>query len=365
MGSRGIVCGVWEEVKDGHGVVGMVPATGATGGNIKKWCFQLATLYTLNSSESGASPLRSPSVSMAESGKHAASPGTESIKIRLHLLLVAAAKWEDYGNCSLQIRRPPPGWRQALRANHGLEKRVTVTKVPKKESDSPKVVLDAVLGSGCFTAMGSRGIVCGVWEEVKDGHGVVGMVPATGATGGNIKKWCFQLATLYTLNSSESGASPLRSPSVSMAESGKHAASPGTESIKIRLHLLLVAAAKWEDYGNCSLQIRRPPPGWRQALRANHGLEKRVTVTKVPKKESDSPKVVLDAVLGSGCFTAMGSRGIVCGVWEEVKDGHGVVGMVPATGATGGNIKKWCFQLATAGEAGWVLRLLHQEVLRA
>ncbi|KAM4061252.1 hypothetical protein HRG_013008 [Hirsutella rhossiliensis] len=171
--------------------------------------------------------------------------------------------------------------------------------------------------------------------------------------------------SMYTLNSSSSGASPLRSPSVSMAESGRHSASPSTENIKIRLHLLLVAAAKWEDYGNCSLQIRRPPPGWRQALRANHGLEKRVTVTTVPKKESEAPKVVLDAVLGSGCFSGMGSRGIVCGVWEEVKDGDGVVGMVPATGATGGNIKKWCFQLATAGEAGWVLRLLHQEVLRA
>lgn len=171
--------------------------------------------------------------------------------------------------------------------------------------------------------------------------------------------------SLYTLQSSSSGASPLRSPSVSMAESGRHSASPSTENIKIRLHLLLPTAAKWEDYGNCSLQIRRPPPGWRQALRANHGLEKRVTVTTMPKKELDAPTVVLDAVLGSGCFSGMGSRGIVCGVWEEVKDGDGVVGMVPATGATGGNIKKWCFQLATAGDAGWVLRLLHQEVLRA
>jgi hypothetical protein len=58
----------------------------------------------------------------------------------------------------------------------------------------------------------------------------------------------------------------------------------------------------------------------------------------------------------------MGSRGIVCGVWEEVRDGQGVVGMVPATGATGGNIKKWCFQCASVAEANWVLRLVHQEV---
>ncbi|KJZ77745.1 hypothetical protein HIM_02922 [Hirsutella minnesotensis 3608] len=170
--------------------------------------------------------------------------------------------------------------------------------------------------------------------------------------------------SLYTLNSSSSGATPLRSPSISIAEGAYASSSMSPERVKIRLHLL-VSAAKWEDYGNCTLQIRRPPPGWRQALRADHGLEKRVTATSVPKKEDGEPKVLLDAVLGSGCFSPMGSRGIVCGVWEEVRDGDGVVGMVPATGATGGNIKKWCFQLATAGEAGWVLRLLHQEVLRA
>jgi hypothetical protein len=137
-----------------------------------------------------------------------------------------------------------------------------------------------------------------------------------------------------------------------------------SDNIRIRLHLL-VSATKWEDYGNCTLQVRRPPPGWHQALRADHGLEKRVTVTTLPKKDSEKPKIALDAVLGSGCFTPMGSRGIVCGVWEEVKDADGVVGMVPATGATGGNIKKWCFQCASVPEAGWVLRLLHQEVLRA
>ena len=74
---------------------------------------------------------------------------------------------------------------------------------------------------------------------------------------------------------------------------------------------------------------------------------------------------MLDAVLGSGCFSSMGSRGIVCGVWEEVKNGDGVVGMVPETGATGGNIKKWCFQFSNAAEANGVLRLVHQEVLRA
>ncbi|POR35751.1 Uncharacterized protein TPAR_04069 [Tolypocladium paradoxum] len=170
--------------------------------------------------------------------------------------------------------------------------------------------------------------------------------------------------SLYTSGSSSASGTPLRSPSVSVENSGRGPTNLGTENIRIRLHLL-VAAAKWEDYGNCSLQIRRPPPGWRQALRADHGLEKRVTATTLPKKDSEKPRIVLDAVLGSGCFSPMGTRGIVCGVWEEVKNGDGVVGGVPATGATGGMIKKWCFQCSNAAEAAWVLRHLHQEVVRA
>ncbi|KAF4957147.1 hypothetical protein FSARC_11383 [Fusarium sarcochroum] len=165
-----------------------------------------------------------------------------------------------------------------------------------------------------------------------------------------------------TPGSSSYGGNTPRSPSISVENSGRGPASFGTEDLKIRLHLL-VAAAKWEDFGNCRLSIRKPPPGWHQALRADHGMEKRVTVATIPRKDSDQPKILLDAVLGSGCFTPMGSRGIVCGVWEEMKDSNGVVGVVPATGPTGGNVKKWCFQCASVAEASWVLRLVHQEVM--
>ena len=113
------------------------------------------------------------------------------------------------------------------------------------------------------------------------------------------------------------------------------------------------------------MTISRPPPGWRQALRANHGMEKRITVSTVPRKDTDKAVTKLDAVLGSGCFSMLGTRGIVCGIWEEVKGADGVVGMVPENGATGGNVQRWCFQFASAGEANWVLRLVHQEVERA
>lgn len=177
--------------------------------------------------------------------------------------------------------------------------------------------------------------------------------------------------SLYTSGSSSSAdGTPPRSPSVSVENSGQRPTTSfgggesGSSGVRVRLHLL-VTPAKWEDHGNCTLQVRQPPRGWRQALRANHGLEKRITVTTVPKKDADEPRVALDAVLGSGCFSPMGSRGIVCGVWEEVKNGAGVVGMVPETGATGGNIKKWCFQFANVAEAHGVLRLVHQEVMRA
>ncbi|KAG5942930.1 hypothetical protein E4U60_007034 [Claviceps pazoutovae] len=175
--------------------------------------------------------------------------------------------------------------------------------------------------------------------------------------------------SLYTSKSHSAGSgTPPRSPSVSVENSGPSGSASagahhvpmnlGGDTIRIRLHLL-VSPTKWEDFGNCYLQIRRPPPGWRQALRANHGLEKRVTATTIPRRETEEARVVLDAVLGSGCFSGMGSRGIVCGVWEGVKGGE-----VPEKGATGGNIKKWCFQFGSAVEAGGVLRVVHQEVLR-
>lgn len=174
--------------------------------------------------------------------------------------------------------------------------------------------------------------------------------------------------SLYTSRSSSSGdgaASP-RSPSISLYSSGRtgNGRTLSADNIRIRLHLL-VTPTKWEDYGNCILQIRRPPPGWHQELRAYHGLEKRVTVTTIPRKDQETPRIILDAVLGSGCFTPMGSRGIVCGVWEELRGENGEVGKAPATGGAGGSIKKWCFQCTSVSEAGWVLQLVHQEVVRA
>ncbi|KAL2888206.1 hypothetical protein HOO65_040543 [Ceratocystis lukuohia] len=169
-------------------------------------------------------------------------------------------------------------------------------------------------------------------------------------------------ASLYSADSSRGGPG-LRAPSLSMAsQSTSKKMTLDSDAIRIRLHLL-ITQSKWEDWGNCMLTISRPPPGKHMSLRRYHGLEKRVTVSTIPKKNSgEKPAIIIDAVLGSGCFTPMGNRGVVCGIWEEVKDEKGVVGNIPQNGNAAGNITKWCFQCKNGVEAQWVLRNLHQEV---
>ncbi|KAI0021967.1 hypothetical protein F4780DRAFT_778238 [Xylariomycetidae sp. FL0641] len=166
-------------------------------------------------------------------------------------------------------------------------------------------------------------------------------------------------ASLY--GSSSSGAP--RSPSVSAANSGgspKHSLT--TNNLKIRLHLL-VSASKWEDHGNCYLEVTRPDQGTRQNLRKYQGMEKRIIVHTIPKKEADKAVVKLDVVLGSRCFSRLGSRGILLNVWEDVKDEAGVEGVAPKGGGATGNVNKWCFQCSSVVEASWIYGLVTQEVL--
>lgn len=177
--------------------------------------------------------------------------------------------------------------------------------------------------------------------------------------------------SIYTSGSSSSGnMSPPRSPSISLTEASGRTKVLGSDNLKIRCHLL-VTSTKWEDHGNCNLQITRPPPGMRQELRIRHGMEKRVIVTKIPKKtfgfgESDSeknkPLIVLDVVLGSKCFGRLGTRGIILNVWEDLRDEQNNVGLAPKTGGLSGTVKKWCFQCGSSTEADWIFGLVAQEV---
>ncbi|KAH8664175.1 hypothetical protein BX600DRAFT_436736 [Xylariales sp. PMI_506] len=170
--------------------------------------------------------------------------------------------------------------------------------------------------------------------------------------------------------SSSSAFTTPRSPSVSAANSDMVNMTLTTNNLKIRLHLM-VSASKWEDHGNCLLEITRPPSGTRQNLRKYQGMEKRVIVTSIPRKsilgdnKNRVPIIVLDVVLGSRCFSRLGSRGILLNVWEEVKDEAGETGMVGQAGTSGGMVNKWCFQCANAAQASWIFGLVTQEVVIA
>ncbi|KAI1330086.1 hypothetical protein F5Y16DRAFT_45571 [Xylariaceae sp. FL0255] len=166
--------------------------------------------------------------------------------------------------------------------------------------------------------------------------------------------------SLYT--SSSSGAP--RSPSVSAANSGGNGAhiKLTTNNLKVRLHLL-VSSSKWEDHGNCYLEVTRPNEGTRQNLRKYQGMEKRIIVTSIPKRGASEGRVILDVVLGSRCFSRLGSRGILLNVWEEVRNESGEMGVVPQGGGSGGNVNKWCFQCVSVTEASWIYGLVTQEVM--
>jgi hypothetical protein len=167
--------------------------------------------------------------------------------------------------------------------------------------------------------------------------------------------------SLYT--SSSSSGTPPRSPSVSAANSSNAGKmSLTTNNLKIRLHLM-VSASKWEDHGNCVLEITRPDSGTRQNLRKYQGMETRVVVMSIPKKDGEKPVVKLDVVLGSRCFSRLGSRGILLNVWEEMRDESGEAGVVPKSGGSSGLVNKWCFQCGNVTEASWIFGLVTQEVV--
>ncbi|RYP48091.1 hypothetical protein DL768_005944 [Monosporascus sp. mg162] len=165
--------------------------------------------------------------------------------------------------------------------------------------------------------------------------------------------------SLYGPSTASSSWGAPRSPSVSAAQSGAPGGSLTTNNIRIRLHLM-VSASKWEDHGNCLLEVARPDrgAGERQNLRKYQGMEKRIVVRTVNKRHPEKERVVLDVVLGSRCFSRLGSRGVLLNVWE---DGAGPEG-VGDRGNAGGQVSKWCFQCASVAEAAWIYGLVTQEV---
>ncbi len=129
----------------------------------------------------------------------------------------------------------------------------------------------------------------------------------------------------------------------------------------IRCHLN-VRDNRWADKGDCILTIRQPPPGVRQELTLFHGMEKRIIVTHATKKTGGSPLILLDAVLGSKCFSMLGTKGIMCSVWENLRDEDGRVGVAPAYGALSGRVTKWCFQCKSLQQAEYIMSMVTSEV---
>jgi len=67
--------------------------------------------------------------------------------------------------------------------------------------------------------------------------------------------------------------------------------------------------------------------------------------------------VVLDEVLGSGCFSRVGRTGIVVNVWEDIVGDNGEVGRVGRVGGLSGRTRKWLFQTGGKAECDWIFGL--------
>ncbi|KAK1783616.1 hypothetical protein QBC45DRAFT_388692 [Copromyces sp. CBS 386.78] len=194
-----------------------------------------------------------------------------------------------------------------------------------------------------------------------------GSIAGSGTPGGSGSLY----SSGYSSSPGNDSSTPPRSASASVSGSGSHSPSrwstglakpftPG-QPLEIRCHLN-VQSNRWADRGDCILHISRPPPGVRQELSLYHGLEKRIIVTHATKKVSDKPLILLDAVLGSKSFSMLGTKGIMCSVWENLRDEEGNVGLAPRTGTVAGKVTKWCFQCKSVQQANWIFGIVTSEV---
>ena len=72
-------------------------------------------------------------------------------------------------------------------------------------------------------------------------------------------------------------------------------------------------------------------------------------------KSHCAPVVLLDVVLGSGCFSKIGRTGIAVNVWEDITGSNGEV---PAVGGVSGRTRKWMIQCRCAADANWIFGLV-------
>jgi hypothetical protein len=161
-----------------------------------------------------------------------------------------------------------------------------------------------------------------------------------------------------------SGTPPGTPPSLSIAYSSdsRYAGNIGHENIKVRLYSL-ETNTRWDDKGEAAVTFSHPPPGMRQALAVNNGVENRVTVTlKVGKNEGDG-FTVMDEALGSNCFSRLGRTGVMFTVWEDIRGDGGEIGRIGRSGGVSGRTRKWLFQTNSQREAAWIYGLTQRSAL--
>jgi len=132
-------------------------------------------------------------------------------------------------------------------------------------------------------------------------------------------------------------------------------ASLGNKNIKIRLYML-ANSTSWDDKGPARLDVTLPPPGMRQRSSLNTGIERRIVV-RVNAHKGKEGVVLLDEVLGAGCFQQVSRTGIAVNVWEDITGDNGEVGQVGRTGGLSGRTRKWLFQTGSAAERNWIYSL--------
>ncbi|PQE30645.1 glucan 4-alpha-glucosidase protein [Rutstroemia sp. NJR-2017a WRK4] len=187
----------------------------------------------------------------------------------------------------------------------------------------------------------------------------------TGSSFFNIAKSSIERGSGSSFYTSSSGLTPPRTPhpaSLAGTSTSYGGVNHTSENLKIRLYYL-ETRSQWRDCGNARLTVTAPPPGMRQASTVDHGIERRILVTRKPlnleKSDESTPvEVLLDVVLGANCFSMIGNKGVTCNVWEDVVGPNGEVGMVGAIGRVSGRTRKWCLQAGSAPEASWIYSLV-------
>jgi hypothetical protein len=120
------------------------------------------------------------------------------------------------------------------------------------------------------------------------------------------------------------------------------------------------------------LTVTLVPQGMRQASSLNHGIERRIIVTRkatssffdsLANNFSDKAKnqgeyyTFIDMVLGADCFSIIGRTGVCATVWEDVMGPNGEIGMVGATGGVAGRTRRWLFQTSCQADAAHIYNI--------